>query len=131
MVSEELDRDRSSCWLHWQKDLIPILKAHILGLPQDLDWRRDVVRYLTDNMVETEEDVDYNLLLEEMCPTQTAYSLRHFVFSQRQTKVKGTSVVLKEPIHYIISKRSNNPSGNSFFSNTNMEYRKIRYAYKY
>ena len=127
-VAKELQHNWSSCWLHWQRDLFPILKTHVLGLAQNFKWRKDVVNYLVDNEVEKEEDIDYNKVLKEVCPGQTAYSLRHFVFSQRQTKVKGKSIVLKEPLHYIISQRFGNPSPNSFINNEKMARRKLEYA---
>lgn len=117
-----------SCWVHWQRVLFPILKTHVLGLPQNLKWRKDVVNYLVDNKVEKEEDIHYDKVLKKVCPGQTVYSLRNFVFSQRQTKVKGKSIVLKEPLHYIISKRLGNPSSSSFLKNEKMARRNLEFA---
>ena len=127
-ISKELKRSWKSCWRHWQICLLPILRTHILGLPQNLEWKKDVMVYLVDNKVECLEDIDYNKLVKDVCPGQTTNSLQHFIKNIPKTTVKGKHILRKEPLHELASKSISDPGNSSFLCSETMVQKKLDHA---
>ena len=127
-ISKELRRSVSSCWLHWQRYLLPILRTHILGLPQNLEWKKDVIVYLMYNKIEWLEDIAYNKVVKDVCPGQTTHSLRLFIFHIRKRTVKGEKILHKEPLHELASKRINDPGNSSFLCDETVVQKKLEHA---
>ena len=127
-ISEELKRSWMACWKHWQHCLLPILKTHKLDLPQSLEWKKDVLKHIIHKKVEVLEDVDYNQLVQDVCPGQTTQSLQMFIKNIRWSTVEGKRIMSKEPLHELASKRIGNPGYNSFLCSETMVQKKIDHA---
>ena len=127
-ISKELRRSVSSCWLHWQRYLLPIFRTHILGLPQNLEWKKDVMEYLIHNKVEVLEDIDYNKVVKDVCPGQTTHSLSVFIRSIRKSTVKGEKNLHKEPLHELASKSFSDPGPPSSLCSETMVQKKLDHA---
>ena len=127
-IPKELKRSMHSCWGRWQFGLLPILRTHILGLPQNLEWKKDVIVYLMDNKIEWLEDIDYNKVVKDVCPGQTTHSLRVFIRDIRKRTVKGEKILHKEPLHELASKRINDPRNSSFLCDETVVQKKLEHA---
>ena len=127
-ISEELKRSWLSCWKRWQHCLLPILKTHKLDLPQGVEWKKDVLRLIVDKKVESLEDIDYNQLVNDVCPGQTTQSLQIFIAHIRRTTVEGKQIMSKEPLHELASKSIRNPGNNSSLCSETMAQKKCDHA---
>ena len=127
-ISKELKRSWKSCWDHWQYCLLPILKTHKLDLPQSLEWKKDVLKHIIHKKVEVLEDVDYNQLVQDVCPGQTTQSLQIFIANIRRTRVEGKHIMSKEPLHELASKSIRNPGHSSSLCSETMEEKKYDHA---
>ena len=128
-IAKELERSRKSCWHRWQHKLLPILKTHFLGLPQNTEWRKDVMVYISDNKIERVEDVDYNQWVKDVCPGQTTSSLRLFIHSIRRATVNGKTVRCNEPLNVLSSKRLSDPAPQSFSRSETLVKKQLDYAH--
>ena len=124
---EDVERWKS-CWAHWIQCVLPILKTHELGLPQSLEWKKDVLMHIVDKKVEVLEDIDYNQLVTDVCPGQTTTSLQVFIKDIRRTTVEGKQIVSKEPLHELASKSVRNPRPSSSLRSETMEQKKCDHA---
>ena len=61
-ISKELQRTKNACYLHWQEVVLPILKTHIMGLPQNTDWMRDIQRYIVNKQIKSMDELDFDLM---------------------------------------------------------------------
>merc|ERR1712218_320817 len=52
-VSKELGRGTKACYLHWNHQLLPILKTDILKLPQGEEWRQTFLEYIVKNEIKS------------------------------------------------------------------------------
>ena len=86
-IAKELHRTQKSCHLHWEQKMLPILKTHILGLPLNIDWMRDLQRYIVDKKIKSLDELNYELLVDEMFPGQTPHSLKAVMVSSRYTSM--------------------------------------------
>ena len=126
-VSERLQRKPNNCKYHWNKDILPILKNNILGLPQGIEWMRRFLEYIVENKIKRIEDINYVVLVRENFHGQTTASIKLFAVNiMRITKNKKT-VILSEPMHEICQTRLDNPSKQSFLgskkrANLQLEY---------
>ena len=81
--SLQLKRSNSACWLRWHSYLLPILKTYKLGsstFPTEyFHWKTELYCYISDNRVETAEDIDYQHVMNKVCPGQTLTSLKTLV----------------------------------------------------
>ena len=123
-VAKELQRSKKSCWFHYYQALLPILKTHILGLPQGTDWMRELLRYIVDNQIKSVADIDYFVLCNEQLPGQTRYSMANYIsnLTNPEKMLKNT------PLCDIISDKLSNPSPNSILGCEKVEIRTLQYA---
>ena len=71
-----LQRPMNICYSRWQGYLLPILKNHKLGLSQNFDWIKTLLEYIIKHKIENINDVDFEHILNGLCPGQTRHSLR-------------------------------------------------------
>ena len=72
----KLQRPFNTCYSRWQGYLLPILKNHNLGLSQNFDWIITLLEYIVKNQIENINDVNFEHILNDLCPGQTRHSLR-------------------------------------------------------
>ena len=72
----KLQRPFNTCYSRWQGYLLPILKNHNLGLSQNFDWIIMLLEYIVKNQIENINDVNFEHILNDLCPGQTRHSLR-------------------------------------------------------
>ena len=72
----KLQRPFNTCYSRWQGYILPILKNHNLGLSQNFDWIIMLLEYIVKNQIENINDVDFEHILNDLCPGQTRHSLR-------------------------------------------------------
>ena len=126
-IAKELQRTTSSCYCHYNQSLLPVLKTHILGLPQSIDWIRELLDHIVDTKTKSTNDLDYFLLCQEMFPGQTPYSLdsciTRFLNLSRQNKMLENT-----PLCDIISDKLSNPSPQSILVCEKKRTKKLQYA---
>ena len=72
----ELQRPMNVCYSRWQGYLLPILRNHNLGLSQNFDWVITLLKYIVKNQIKNINDVNFEHILNDLCPGQTRHSLR-------------------------------------------------------
>ena len=72
----KLQRPFNTCYSRWQGYILPILKNHNLGLSQNFDWIITLLEYIVKNQIENINDVNFEHILNDLCPGQTRHSLR-------------------------------------------------------
>ena len=72
----KLQRPFNTCYSRWQGYLLPILKNHNLGLSQNFDWIITLLEYIVKKQIENINDVNFEHILNDLCPGQTRHSLR-------------------------------------------------------
>ena len=72
----KLQRPFNTCYSRWQGYILPILKSHNLGLSQNFDWIIMLLEYIVKNQIENINDVNFEHILNDICPGQTRHSLR-------------------------------------------------------
>ena len=50
-VSTTIGRTTNACYDHWKLQILPILKTHILGLPQGVDWMHEFLVYMAKSKI--------------------------------------------------------------------------------
>ena len=129
VVSMALRHTTNACYNRWQAHILPIIKSHLLGLPQGVDWMKEFLMYVVKNEVTDVKKIEYNLLVEEIFHGQTSYSLRNFANSVRSTTVNQKRVRSNDPIHQLSLRQLNEPSPNSsYLGNEKMADSKLKYA---
>ena len=103
--------------------IVPHLKSDILGLPQNEEWRKDVLRYVIDNKFGSFKDIPYNKAVRDVCPGQTSDALS--VFLRRLSISTGD-----QPFYEYCRKHLNNPNHNSYLANEKLAETKFEYACK-
>lgn len=99
-----------------------------MGLPQGVGWTKEVLMYIVKNKVTDVKKIEYKLLLEEMFPGQTGYSLAVFVNSIAKETVNRKQYRCNEPLHKICLRRLNQPDHTSYLGNNNRAASKLKYA---
>ena len=88
-----LQRSNSSCWQRWNTYLLPILKTYHVNRYSFPDnyfyWKTDALEYIILHKIESLNDVDYEEMLTKICPGQTIYSLKKFLNSIKQEKLRN------------------------------------------
>ena len=132
-VSNEILRTNHSCFAHWQGQILPILKKHMLGLPQGQEWMKKFLIYLTENKVKDTEKIEYSFLVENKFPGETNHTLIQFANHRNRSgiaTVDGNGIRSKEPLHETCLRELKNPSvkssylGNEKMANAHLEYAK-------
>ena len=122
-ISAEIGRSKGSCYRRWAVHMVPPLKSDILGLPQNEEWRKDVLRYVIDNKFGSAKDIPYNKVVRDVCAGQTSYSLSVFL----RTLSISTG---DQPFYEYCRKHLNNPHPSSYLGNETLAQTKFEYACK-
>ena len=122
-ISAEIGRSKTSCYLRWTRQIVPPLKSDILGLPQNEEWRKDVLRYVIDNKFGSVKDIPYNKVVRDVCPGQTSDALSLFL-GNLSCHASGM------PFYEYCRKHLNNPHPNSYLGNEKLAQTKFEYVCK-
>ena len=122
-ISAEIGRSKGSCYLRWTTHIVPPLKSDILGLPQNEEWRKDVLRYVIDNKFNSFKDIPYNKAVRDVCPGQTSDALSIFLNSLSISNGD-------QPFYEYCRKHLNNPHPSSHLGNEKLAQTKFEYACK-
>ena len=122
-ISAEIGRSKGSCYMRWTRHIAPPLKSDILGLPQNEEWRKDVLRYVIDNKFGSVKAIPYNKVVRDVCPGQTTDSLSLFL---RTLSISAG----KMPFYEYCRKHLNNPHPSSHLGSENFAQTKFEYACK-
>ena len=100
--SKKLSRSVGSCHRRWTVRLVPILKAHLLGIPYNFTWKKDLMEYIVDNAIDEIGEIDLHQLVKDIFPGQTRQSLHSYIFNNTYIRVEGSLARKhhsKEPLH--------------------------------
>ena len=122
-ISAEIGRSKTSCYQRWTVNIAPPLKSDILGLPQNEEWRKDVLRYVIEKMFISVKLVPYNKFVRDVCPGQTTNSLSKFLNSLSISNGD-------QPFYEYCRKHLNNPHPSSHLGNEKLAQTKFEYACK-
>ena len=122
-ISAEIGRSKTSCYLRWTRQIVPPLKSDILGLPQNEEWRKDVLRYVIDNKFGSVKDIPYNKVVKDVCPGQTSQALS--IFLNNLSRSAGD-----QPFYEHCKKHLNNPNQHSCLGNEKLVQTRFEYACK-
>ena len=103
--------------------IVPILKSEILGLPQNVEWQKHVLRYIIENKFTNTKHIPYNKVVMEVCPGQTSMSLCMFLNNLARYAKDA-------PFHESCQKFLNNPHPKSYLGNEELAQTKFEYACK-
>ena len=109
--------------MRWTRHIAPPLKSDILGLPQNEEWRKDVLRYVIDNKFGSVKDIPYNKVVRDVCPGQTSRALSTFL--NNLSRSAGD-----KPFYEYCKKHSYNPNHSSYLGNEKLAETKFEYACK-
>ena len=103
--------------------IVPVLKSDILGLPQNEEWRKDILRYIIEKKFGSVKEIPYNKVMRDVCPGQTSRSLSMFL----NDLSKSTGDM---PFYEYCRKHLNNPHPSSYLGNEKLAETKSEYACK-
>ena len=122
-ILAEMGRSKGACNKRWTLQIVPPLKSDILGLPQNEEWRKDVLRYVIDKKFGSVKAIPYNKVVRDVCPGQTTDSLSLFL---RNLSISAGEM----PFYEYCRKHLNNPNHNSYLGNEKLAQTKFEYACK-
>ena len=122
-LSADIGRSKTACYIRWMGTIVPILKSDTLGLPQNEEWRKDVLRYIIDKKFGSVKKIPYNTLVRDVCPGQTSISLSTYL--NNFIRYAGDS-----PFYEYCRKHLDNPPANSWLGNNELIETKSEYVYK-
>ena len=120
-ISEDIGRSKGACYRRWRTIIAPIIKSDILGLPQNEEWRKDVLQYVIQKKFGSVKEMPYNKLVRDVCPGQTCGSLSLFLNHLSQSS--GGM-----PFYEYCQKRLNDPHPSSYLGNEELAKAKSEYA---
>ena len=120
-IAADIGRSKGACYKRWMFTIVPVLKSDILGLPQNEEWRKDILRYIIEKKFGSVKEIPYNKVMRDVCPGQTSRSLSMF-FNQFSNHVGDT------PFYEYCRKHLNNPHPNSYLGNEELAKAKSEYA---
>ena len=120
-ISGDIGRSKTAYYTRWKRNIVPILKSDTLGLPQNEDWRKDVLRYVIDKNYGSVKVIPYNKVVRDVCPGQTSTSLLSFL--NHLSRSAGDA-----PFYEYCQKHLNNPHPNSYLGNEELAKAKSEYA---
>ena len=106
-ISEELQRNPLNCFRHWRIQIVPILKSHILDLPQNLEWKKKFLEHIIDKKIKNRKTIDYALLEREMFPGQTTNSIKRFACNCDRKWMNNKNIVSTEAFDEMCKRRLN------------------------
>ena len=122
-ISADIGRSKDACYRRWKIHIVPVLKTDIHGLPQNVEWKKDVLRYIIEKKFGSSKEIPYHKVVEDICPGQTSYSLSAFL----NNISRGAGNTL---LHECCWKRLNNPHTNSHLGNEELVDTKSEHASK-
>ena len=120
-LSADIGRSKTACYIRWMGTIVPILKSDTLGLPQNEEWRKDVLRYVIEKKFGRVKEIPFNKLVRDVCPGQTTISLSSY-FNGLSNQASDT------PFYEYCRKHYNNPHSNSHLGNEEFAKAKSEYA---
>ena len=78
-ISADIGRSKGACYKRWMFTIVPVLKSDILGLPQNEEWRKDILRYIIEKKFGSVKEIPYNKVVRDVCPGQTSDALSLFL----------------------------------------------------
>ena len=120
-ISADIGRSKGACYRRWRRNIVPILKSDFHGLPQDEEWRKDVLRYVIEKKFGRVKEIPFNKLVRDVCPGQTTISLSSY-FNGLSNQASDT------PFYEYCRKHYNNPHSNSHLGNEEFAKAKSEYA---
>ena len=122
-ISATIGRSKGACYNRWMNTIVPIFKSDTLGLPQNEEWRKDVLRYIIDKKFGSVKEIPYNTLVRDVCPGQTSISLSTYL--NNFIRYAGDSL-----FYEYCRKHLDNPPANSWLGNNELIETKSEYVYK-
>ena len=122
-ISADIGRSNDACYRRWKIHIVPVLKTDIHGLPQNVEWKKDVLRYIIEKKFGSFKEIPYHKVVEDICPGQTSYSLSLFL----NNILRGAGDI---PFHECCWKHLNNPHTNSHLGNKELVDTKSEHASK-
>ena len=105
------------------------MKTDLLRLPQDVEWRKNLLEYIVQNKIITVKKIPYNQVVNEICPGQTSASLQLLFSNDLSGESKdGKQARPKAPLYDICLKRLEEPYINSYLGNEKKADSKLTYA---
>ena len=92
-----------------------------LGLPQNEEWRKGVLRYVIEKKFGSVKEIPYTKLVRDVCPGQTSNRVSQFL----NVLSKSTGDM---PFYEHCRKQSSNPPPNSYLGNEELAKAKSEYA---
>ena len=120
-ISEDIGRSKGACNSRWLNTIVPILKTDTLGLPQNEEWRKDVLRYVIEKKFGRVKEIPYNKVVRDVCPGQTSRSLSRFL--RKLSNLAGDT-----PFYEYCQKHLRNPHPTSYLGNEELAKAKSEYA---
>ena len=122
-ISADIGRSKDACHRRWKIYIVPVLKTDIHGMPQNVEWKKDVLRYIIEMKFGSFKEIPYHTVVADICPGQTSYSLSIFLnnISRRAGKI---------PFHECCLNQLNNPHANSHLGNEELVDTKSEHASK-
>ena len=120
-ILADIGRSKDACYQRWIHTIVPILKSDPLGLPQNEEWRKDVLRYVIEKKFGRVKEIPYNKVVRDVCPGQTCGSLSLFLNHLSQSS--GGM-----PFYEYCQKRLNDPHPSSYLGNEVLITKKSEYA---
>ena len=122
-ISADIGRSKDACHRRWKIYIVPVLKTDIHGMPQNVEWKKDVLRYIIEMKFGSFKEIPYIAVVRDICPGQTSYSLSIFLnnFSRSAGNI---------PFHECCWKQLNNPHARSHLANEELVDTKSEHASK-
>ena len=120
-ISADIGRSKGACNSRWLNTIVPILKTDTLGLPQNEEWRKDVLRYIIEKKFGIVKEIPYKKLVRDVCPGQTSTSLSGVM--RNLSRFAGDM-----PFYEYCRKHLNDPHPSSYLGNEVLITKKSEYA---
>ena len=120
-ISADIGRSKDACYRRWKIHIVPVLKTDIHGLPQNVEWKKDLLRYIIEKKFVSCKEIPYITVVRDICPGQTSNSLSRFL--KHLSWCSGDT-----PFYEYSRKHLSNPPPNSYLGNEKMANAKSEYA---
>ena len=122
-ISADIGRSKDACHRRWKIYIVPVLKTDIHGMPQNVEWKKDVLRYIIERSYGSVKVIPYNKIVMDVCPGQTSHTLSTYLNNlSRQAGVA--------PFYEYCRKHLNDPHPNSYLGNNKLIETKSEYVCK-
>ena len=122
-ILADIGRSKDACYRRWKIHIVPVLKTDIHGLPQNVKWKKDLLRYIIEKKFVSCKEIPYITVVRDICPGQTSYSLSLFL----NNITRGAGDI---PFHECCWNQLNNPHVNSHLGNEELVDTKSEHASK-